>query len=556
MSIKLSAILQRQSFQTKSEQKFNLKSQAIKVLVAFSAFVLVFGASWQPFKVSATEIGAPVNATIIVKKHVVNDGGGIATADQFTLHITNSTGIGAPLSLDNDFPGSETGTTFFNAQPGQYFVSEVSPLTNYTASFDGCSGSIAAGEIKTCTVTNTYNPPTPPAPTTGTIIVKKVAVGGDGTFNFVGGTGIGNFSLTTVSGASSTTFSALIPGSYSLSENYAEGWTSSGPTCSNGEATVGSLVEGTETLTLAAGETITCTFTNTKNESTGLSSDLSVTKTVGDGLAQVSASINDPETFVITVNNAGPDNDTNVVVHDPIPAGFTVTSSSTATGIYDGTDWTIGSLATGTPVTLTVVGTVASGTTIANTATVKGDNTDPVSTNDSATATINVNSGGGTGTGGGVTSFGSVSGGGSSGGIQTYSLTITKSGEPANGTITSTDGHINCGSNCNFSYAPGTVVTLNATPDTNSSFVGTWSGGGCTGDGICQVTIGSTNVSVNAHFSPAGQVAGAFTNTPSGQVLGETTTLPRTGLPVGLIVLALLAAWGLAEKIVSPSPKN
>src|SRR4029434_5950091 len=42
-----------------------------------------------------------------------------------------------------------------------------------------------------------------------------------------------------------------------------------------------------------------------------------------------------------------------------------------------------------------------------------------------------------------------------------YALTVTKKGP---GQVTSTPGGINCGSDCSESYAPGTVVTLTATP--------------------------------------------------------------------------------------------
>ena len=43
----------------------------------------------------------------------------------------------------------------------------------------------------------------------------------------------------------------------------------------------------------------------------------------------------------------------------------------------------------------------------------------------------------------------------------TYTLTVSTSGS---GTVTSTDGFINCPGTCSYSYAPNTPVTLNATP--------------------------------------------------------------------------------------------
>ena len=55
-----------------------------------------------------------------------------------------------------------------------------------------------------------------------------------------------------------------------------------------------------------------------------------------------------------------------------------------------------------------------------------------------------------------------------------YGLMIDKAGTGW-GTVTSSDNSINCGSTCSFGYAPGTVVTLTATPQGDSTFAG-WSG--------------------------------------------------------------------------------
>ena len=65
------------------------------------------------------------------------------------------------------------------------------------------------------------------------------------------------------------------------------------------------------------------------------------------------------------------------------------------------------------------------------------------------------------------------------------------------GTVTGSG--INCGSVCTNGYAPGTVVTLTATPASGSSFAG-WSGGGCSGTGTCSVTM-NASTSVTATFN-------------------------------------------------------
>src|SRR5439155_448203 len=65
------------------------------------------------------------------------------------------------------------------------------------------------------------------------------------------------------------------------------------------------------------------------------------------------------------------------------------------------------------------------------------------------------------------------------------------------GTVTSTDGVINCGTSCVSNFTPGQTVTLTATPNPGSVFRG-WAIG-CTGTGACVVTIAS-NTFVDAVF--------------------------------------------------------
>ena len=98
---------------------------------------------------------APATATLIVVKHVVNNNGGTKNAGDFTMQVTGS---GASPS---SFPGSESGTTV-TLNAGAYSVAEVA-VANYFATFSAdCSGTIAAGETRTCTVTNSDFRPAPP----------------------------------------------------------------------------------------------------------------------------------------------------------------------------------------------------------------------------------------------------------------------------------------------------------------------------------------------------------------------------------------------------------
>ena len=78
-----------------------------------------------------------------------------------------------------------------------------------------------------------------------------------------------------------------------------------------------------------------------------------------------------------------------------------------------------------------------------------------------------------------------------------YSLTVTKS---SGGSVTSSDGIINCGNTCSANYAQGSSVTLQAVPDSSSWRFSGWSGGGCSGSGQCSTIINSTTI-INATFS-------------------------------------------------------
>ena len=79
-------------------------------------------------------------------------------------------------------------------------------------------------------------------------------------------------------------------------------------------------------------------------------------------------------------------------------------------------------------------------------------------------------------------------------------LTVTKAGS-GSGSVLSSPGGIDCGSDCSEPYNLNTSVTLTATPTnpTTSTFAG-WSGSGCTGMGSCVVTMDASK-SVTATFN-------------------------------------------------------
>ena len=76
-------------------------------------------------------------------------------------------------------------------------------------------------------------------------------------------------------------------------------------------------------------------------------------------------------------------------------------------------------------------------------------------------------------------------------------LIVAKNGDGA-GTVTSSPTGIACGATCSHDYPNGTIVTLSEAPASGSTFVG-WSGGGCSSNAICIVTM-SNAVTVTATF--------------------------------------------------------
>jgi hypothetical protein len=70
-----------------------------------------------------------------------------------------------------------------------------------------------------------------------------------------------------------------------------------------------------------------------------------------------------------------------------------------------------------------------------------------------------------------------------------YNLTVIRSGT-GSGTVTSSPAGISCGTNCSETYSRVQRVRLTARPDDDSVFAG-WSGGNCSGKGICAIRVDS-----------------------------------------------------------------
>jgi hypothetical protein len=100
-------------------------------------------------------------------------------------------------------------------------------------------------------------------------------------------------------------------------------------------------------------------------------------------------------------------------------------------------------------------------------------------------------------------------------------LTVTRNGA-GTGSVRSDVAGIDCGASCAASFTVGTTVTLTATPQAGSIFVG-WSGGACTGTGACTVQMNAAQ-NVAAVFEPV--------------AVPTLGTLGRVGLPLLLAIAA------------------
>ena len=190
--------------------------------------------------------------TLTVIKHVINDNtngvsGSSAVASDFTMDI-----LGTNVSKTG-FSGSESGVTV-TLGPGAYSVGESGGPSGYAMSLSAdCSGTIALGEAKTCTITNDDIE----AQITTLTVIKHVindntggvsgssAVASDFTMDILGT----NVSKTGFSGSESGVTVTLGPGAYSVGE-------------SGGPSGYAMSLSADCSGTIALGEAKTCTITN------------------------------------------------------------------------------------------------------------------------------------------------------------------------------------------------------------------------------------------------------------------------------------------------------
>ncbi len=151
---------------------------------------------------------------------------------------------------------------------GGYSVTEPA-IYGYTTTYDGCTGTLAAAQTATCTITNDDQP--------GTIVVIKSAKPAQGDFVFTTtGTGYNGFNLTGATPGNKNT-QIVNAGTYTVKESTQLGWILTGiggstdpnspyacvVTGSGGSSGLGDLATETAAIDLRNGDTVTCTFENT-----------------------------------------------------------------------------------------------------------------------------------------------------------------------------------------------------------------------------------------------------------------------------------------------------
>ncbi|MFN8525950.1 MAG: hypothetical protein U0821_22850 [Chloroflexota bacterium] len=170
-------------------------------------------------------------------------------------------------------------------------------------------------------------------------------------------------------------------------------------------ASAGTLAVVVDTTATAAGTiansaTVGAAEQDPNNSNNGASAGITVTSSADLRISKTKTSPPDPlavgqtVTYSLVVTNDGPAPATNVLVTDPLPANFRLTSATpTGGGTCTGTTvvrCSFASLSNGASVTITIVGTIVSGGTLVNVATVSATEQDPDAADNTSTAASNV----------------------------------------------------------------------------------------------------------------------------------------------------------------------
>jgi len=236
--------------------------------------------------------------SITVEKQTDPDGS--AQTFAFTGDVVGTIGDDDSITVPVE-PGSYTSTETVIA--GWDLTSIICDDTDSTGDIATATATfqVDAGEAVRCVFTNTGR---------GSIIVEKQTEpdGSTQTFAFSGD------AAGSISDGQQIIVNDLVPGTYSSVEAVPAGWDLTAIACDDGDST-GDLATATATFNLAAGETVTCVFTNTQRGSIIVEK-----QTVPDGATDV---------FNFSGDAAGNiSDDQQIVVDDLVPGNYSSVESA------------------------------------------------------------------------------------------------------------------------------------------------------------------------------------------------------------------------------------
>lgn len=342
-------------------------------------------------------IGSNVVFTISIRNQGPNNASNVSVTDMLAAgytYVNSYATLGAYYNESGvwavgDFANGATATLTITAK-----VNPIGPYLN--------KASIVGNEIDPDPSDNSSTViPTPAAVISTNLAILKTV---DNSAPLIGSNVV--FTLTArnlgTSDAAGVNVSDLLPAGYTF--------VSSSPTvgtfnAATGNWSIGNLPnEASATLTITARVNATGPYANTATITGGENdpepgnntstvtptpaaqvANLAIVKTVDNMAPTVATNV----TFTIKASNNGANHATGVTVTDVLPVGYTFISSTASAGTFNTTTgiWTIGNLANGTNETLIITAKVNATGPYANTATITGNEPDPVLTNNTSTVT-------------------------------------------------------------------------------------------------------------------------------------------------------------------------
>ena len=291
----------------------------------------------KPVPVNITNCG-----TVIVRKVTDPASDPATTTFGYTKSFTTDPATGSTFSLGHGQSATFTGVLFGTGYTvnestlptGWDFVGvNCAASTGVTPTINGTTVTFAidnSTDILDCTYTNRAR---------GTIIVEKITDDGSGSFGFTSATlSPAAFTLTTTAagagGKDARTFGDLSPGTYDVAESVPTGWTLVSSSCSDGSAP--------SAIGLSAGETVTCTFHDARQQGAILITKTRKHAAAGSGdhpHAGVTFTVTGgelPAAGVAVVTNASGVACADGLVLSSFVGGYTVTESVPAGYVADG----------------------------------------------------------------------------------------------------------------------------------------------------------------------------------------------------------------------------